>query len=103
MAYTSNGLTMMQLLKGNIGTGILAMPGAFANAGLLLGTVALVFIGTLAIHCMHLLIKAHRKMCSRFNCDFLDYQGVSNFFLFTFCLYFLPKDGARKSVIWVAL
>lgn len=39
---TSNLDTMIHLLKGNIGTGILAMPDAFRNAGLAVG-----FFGTL--------------------------------------------------------
>lgn len=39
---TSNLDTMIHLLKGNIGTGILAMPDAFKNAGLYVGEPSLI-------------------------------------------------------------
>lgn len=75
-ALTTNTATMMHLLKGNIGTGILAMPSAFANAGLLVGTVGIPIMGFIAIHCMHLLVKCQTKLRRRFNCGFLDYEEV---------------------------
>jgi len=49
--------TAIHLLKGNIGTGILAMPEAFKNAGLTVGTIGLVVIGVICVHTMHLLVN----------------------------------------------
>jgi amino acid permease len=49
---------MIHLLKGNIGTGILAMPDAFKNAGLVIGTVGTLFMGIICTHCMHMLVRS---------------------------------------------
>ncbi|KAI1304148.1 Proton-coupled amino acid transporter 1 [Halotydeus destructor] len=74
---TSNIATMMHLLKGNIGTGILAMPSAFANAGLWVGAIGIPIMGLIATHCMHMLVKCQAKLAQRFNCGFLDYEQVA--------------------------
>ena len=42
-------------LQGNIGTGILAMPDAIKNSGLIVGNLGLVVMACICIHCMHLL------------------------------------------------
>ncbi|ESO89511.1 hypothetical protein LOTGIDRAFT_218879 [Lottia gigantea] len=73
---TSNLQCLMHLLKGNIGTGILAMPVAIKNAGLWLGTVGLLLIGVIAVHCMHLLVKCSRIMCKRTGSVAMDYADV---------------------------
>jgi proton-coupled amino acid transporter len=49
---------MIHLLKGNIGTGILAMPDAFKNAGLIVGTVGTLLMGIICTHCMHMLVRS---------------------------------------------
>lgn len=51
---TSNFDTLIHLLKGNIGTGILAMPDAYKNAGLVLGKCLLLYLYT-NIDCLYLI------------------------------------------------
>ena len=43
------------MFQGNIGTGILAMPDAIKNSGLIVGNFGLVLMACICIHCMHLL------------------------------------------------
>ncbi|KAG9508748.1 Proton-coupled amino acid transporter 1 [Fragariocoptes setiger] len=74
---TSDIQTMMHVLKTNIGTGVLAMPRAFKNAGLWLGFIMLPVIGSVCIHCMHILISSHNRLCDKFNYESLDYDQVA--------------------------
>ncbi|XP_037087872.1 proton-coupled amino acid transporter 4-like [Pollicipes pollicipes] len=55
---TTSCETLIHLLKGNVGSGILAMPDAIKNSGLLVGIIGLQLIGAIAIHCMHMLTSA---------------------------------------------
>jgi len=48
---------MIHLMKGNIATGILAMPDAFKNAGLVVGTIGTLVMGIMCTHCMHMLVR----------------------------------------------
>ena len=49
--------TLIHLLKGNIGTGLLAMPEAFMYAGLWVGFAGIPVMGIICVHCMHLLVS----------------------------------------------
>ncbi|CAH2211200.1 jg801 [Pararge aegeria aegeria] len=49
--------TLVHLLKCSLGTGILAMPQAFARAGLVTGIIATVLVGVLVTHCLHVLVS----------------------------------------------
>lgn len=57
--------TLFHLLKGSLGTGILAMPKAFMNAGYLVGFFGTILIGIICTYCIHQLIKAEYELCKR--------------------------------------
>ncbi|KAL4703799.1 hypothetical protein ACJJTC_011599 [Scirpophaga incertulas] len=73
---TSNFDTLIHLLKGNIGTGILAMPDAFKNAGLIFGVFGTLFMGTICTHCMHILVKCSNELCIRNQRPALSFSEV---------------------------
>ncbi|KAG8262920.1 hypothetical protein J6590_043908 [Homalodisca vitripennis] len=54
---TTDGETLMHLLKGSLGTGILAMPLAFANAGLIFGIISTFFVGAVSTYCVNILYR----------------------------------------------
>jgi len=58
------------MLKASIGTGILAMPNAFKNAGYVVGTIGTLFAGFLCTYCMHLLVRKATGVGSDY-----DYQS----------------------------
>lgn len=74
---TSNFDTMIHLLKGNIGTGILAMPDAFRNAGLFVGLIGTLAMGLICTHCMHILVKCAHELCRRAQVPALGFSGVT--------------------------
>ena len=57
---TSNLETLMHIIKANIGTGVLAMPLAFKNAGLILSSVSIWIMAYICIHCMHILLNSYK-------------------------------------------
>lgn len=74
---TTNNETLIHLLKGSLGTGILAMPNAFHHAGWLVGGVGTLLIGILCTYCIHLLIKAEYELCRRKRVPSLNYPAVT--------------------------
>lgn len=56
---------LAHLLKSSLGTGILAMPNAIRNGGLLFGGIGTVIIGFICAHCVHILVRSSHVLCKR--------------------------------------
>ncbi|XP_056631253.1 proton-coupled amino acid transporter-like protein CG1139 [Diorhabda sublineata] len=74
---TTNVETLIHLLKGSLGTGILALPLAFSHSGYLLGIIATALIGLLCKHCIHLLIKCEYELCKRKKIPVMTYPATA--------------------------
>ncbi|KAG5683580.1 hypothetical protein PVAND_012853 [Polypedilum vanderplanki] len=54
---------LAHLLKSSLGTGILAMPNAFNNAGLVFASIMTIIVGFLCTHCVWILVSTSHKIC----------------------------------------
>ncbi|XP_069510102.1 proton-coupled amino acid transporter 1-like [Ambystoma mexicanum] len=87
--------TLINLLKGNIGTGLLGLPLAVKNAGIVLGPLSLLVMGAIAVHCMHLLVKCAHHICLRDQRPFVDYGDTM-----MYGLQSSPSAWLRTHSIW---
>lgn len=69
----------MHILKGNVGTGILSLPIAFSQAGIVLGSLGIPLIGGIAVYCMHLLVTSQSHLCSQLSLTDISYEEVKLF------------------------
>ncbi|XP_076264051.1 proton-coupled amino acid transporter-like protein acs isoform X2 [Rhynchophorus ferrugineus] len=74
---TSDWDTLIHLLKGSLGSGILAMPLAFANAGLFLGLISTFAIGAICTYCVHILVKSAHELSRRTKVPSLGFAEVA--------------------------
>ncbi|KAJ0183608.1 hypothetical protein K1T71_000031 [Dendrolimus kikuchii] len=74
---TTNTETLLHLLKGSLGTGILAMPHAFSNSGYIVGSIGTVVIGVLCTYCIHILIDSCYVLCKRRKVPSLTYTAAA--------------------------
>lgn len=74
---TTNSETLFHLLKGSLGTGILAMPHAFHNSGYAVGLIGTVAIGLICTYCIHLLIQAEYELCKRRRIPSMTYPATA--------------------------
>ncbi|XP_024938203.1 proton-coupled amino acid transporter-like protein CG1139 [Cephus cinctus] len=100
---TTNSETLFHLLKGSLGTGILAMPKAFYDAGYVVGFVGTFVIGLLCTYCIHLLIKSEYELCRRRKVPALSYPATAEAALNEGPLIFRKFSKASVHVINVFL
>uniref|UniRef100_A0A8D9BJH3 Proton-coupled amino acid transporter 1 n=3 Tax=Cacopsylla melanoneura TaxID=428564 RepID=A0A8D9BJH3_9HEMI len=73
---TSNTETLLHLIKGSVGAGLLAMPLAFKHAGLLTATIGTIIISFLASYCMHQLLRMQHHICKRQGVPQIEYSDA---------------------------
>ncbi|KOB76941.1 Amino acid transporter, partial [Operophtera brumata] len=74
---TTNMETILHLLKGSLGTGILAMPKAFSNSGYIVGTIGTIVIGVLCTYCIHVLLESCYVLCKRRRVPSMSYTAAA--------------------------
>lgn len=75
--FFSNTETLLHLLKGSLGTGILAMPKAFSNSGYVVGSIGTIVIGVLCTYCIHVLLESCYVLCKRRKVASLSYTAAA--------------------------
>ncbi|KAK2506886.1 hypothetical protein MC885_019866 [Smutsia gigantea] len=87
--------TLIHLLKCNIGTGLLGLPLAIKNAGLLIGPLSLLAIGILTVHCMVILLNCAYHLSQRLQRTFVNYGEAM-----TYSLEVCPNAWLRTHAAW---
>ena len=68
--------TLMNLLNGMIGSGVLSMPWAFRDGGFVLSLIVTPLIGFLSCYCIHLLLAVNRLAMQATGKPPFDYHEV---------------------------
>ncbi|XP_065218092.1 proton-coupled amino acid transporter-like protein pathetic [Planococcus citri] len=77
--YTSDLGALLHIVKGSLGAGLLAMPFAFKNAGLIMGTIGLVITGIIVTHTTAMLINCSQGLCEIFNRGSMSYADTAEY------------------------
>ncbi|XP_048511138.1 proton-coupled amino acid transporter-like protein pathetic isoform X2 [Athalia rosae] len=73
----SDSGSLAHLLKASLGTGILAMPSAIKNGGLLFGGVCTILLGILCAHCVHILVRSSHALCKKSRTPLMTYAQTA--------------------------
>lgn len=64
---------LAHLLKGSLGTGILAMAHGFSQVGMLLGFVMTFIIVGILTHCVHIMLESEYFQCKKLGITYIEY------------------------------
>ncbi|KAF4519395.1 hypothetical protein B566_EDAN008703 [Ephemera danica] len=106
---TSNVDTWAHLIKGCLGTGILAMPNAFKNAGYVIGFFGTLIIGAICTYCIHMLVKCSYELCRRRRIPNMSYAMTAEEAMGTpiaghvVCNHYFEDIGIRWYMLFILL
>ena len=69
--------TIIHLVKGNIGVGVLTLPSAIGKSGLWVGTIGFVFLSIFAITCMHLIVECTELLAAKTGRAYMSYADLA--------------------------
>ncbi|XP_060845018.1 proton-coupled amino acid transporter-like protein pathetic [Rhopalosiphum padi] len=97
MRDNSNSTTatgaLLHLIKSSLGSGVLAMPNAFKNGGLIFGLFGTAAIGALCAHCIYLLVLCSQTLARRTRRPALGFADTA---------YLAFKTGPHRFRAWAS-
>ncbi|KAI5735576.1 hypothetical protein M8J77_020189 [Diaphorina citri] len=89
---TTNAETLIHLMKGSLGTGMLAMPIAFKNAGIIDGLIGCALISFIASYGMHQLLRMQHHVAKQMGVPLIDYADAMKH----------AVEGGPKGISWLS-
>ena len=71
--------TIIHMVKGNIGAGILALPRAVSLAGLWVGCIGIAVLSLFCVTCMHLIVECSHRLSAKAGRSYMSYADVAEF------------------------
>ena len=97
---TSNMETTMHIVKANIGTGVLAMPLAFSNSGIVFGSICLFIMAVICVHCMHILLKTSLYVRKKYEANKANVKKLPDCIGYDDVVKLLIKEITPPGTIW---
>ncbi|XP_017881279.1 proton-coupled amino acid transporter-like protein pathetic [Ceratina calcarata] len=95
--------SLAHLLKSSLGTGILAMPNAIKNGGVLFGGVGTIIIGMICAHCVHILVRSSHVLCKKTKTPKMTYAETAEAAFLSGPKWLRPFANASRIFVNAAL